>query len=137
MVELGMQGKAEEAQQQQSTVTGKCLLVVDDELSVRQALERVLQLEGYHVTAVATSEEVFNQLDKRAVDLVLLDINLAGESGLAVCQQIRAAQPHLTVIGITAIPDQATAAMIAGMNVLLEKPLDMTKLLDTIRHACG
>jgi len=109
--------------------------VVDDEPTVRESLERVLRLEGYLVTGVGTGADVLDQLQESHVDLVLLDINLAGESGLAVCQRIREVQPKLTVIGITARPDQSSDAAAAGVNTLMEKPLDMSKLLATIRLA--
>lgn len=131
-----MIGKPEETQADQSFGRGKRLLVVDDEPAVRDALERVLVLEGYHVTTVANGDEVFEHLDERRVDLILLDINLAGESGLTICQAIRKTQPALAVIGITARPDQSSVAAAAGVTQLLEKPLDMSKLLDTIRRAC-
>ncbi|MCG3148040.1 MAG: TorCAD operon transcriptional regulatory protein TorR [Verrucomicrobiae bacterium] len=109
-------------------------MVVDDEPTVREALERVLRLEGYEVAAVANSADAFAQLHRQPIDLVLLDINLGDENGLAICQRIHETQPDLAVVGITARPDQTNSAATAGVRALMEKPLDMPVLLGTLRN---
>ena len=73
------------------------ILVVDDEPHVREAVQRVLEREGYQVTTVADGETALDLISQQKPDVVLLDIIMPGISGREVCQKIRqsAANPHI------------------------------------------
>jgi DNA-binding response OmpR family regulator len=108
------------------------ILLVDDDASVREMLTRVLVGEGYLVWAAANGTAALEIAAATKVDLVLLDLNLPGKSGWDTFERLTAENPLLAVIIITARSNQLFTALGAGVGVLLEKPLDFPKLLQTI-----
>ncbi len=108
------------------------LLLVDDEPAVRSALERVLSLEGFEVVCASNCHEALESLYEWPISLTLLDINVANENGWDFCRRARSQFPELRVIAITAKPDQQAAALAAGADALMEKPLDLPHLLKVI-----
>jgi DNA-binding response OmpR family regulator len=109
------------------------VLVVDDEPAICDSLQRVLKMEGFDVRAFFNVTDALTQLQQERADLLLLDVNLAGESGWDLCRQARAEDPSLRVIIMTARPGQGPLAVAAGADKLMEKPLDVTQLLVTMR----
>jgi len=107
----------------------KRILVVDDDSSVREMLSRVLAGEGYGVLAAANGAEALEIAAAKKIDLVLLDLNMPGQSGWDTFERLTASQPLLAVIIITARPNQLFTALGAGVGALLEKPLDFPQLL--------
>ena len=65
------------------------ILVVDDERAVRDLLRRCLESDGYEVTEAAGGQEAMAAIQNGGIDLVRLDINLGGQSGLDVAQAVR------------------------------------------------
>jgi len=63
------------------------ILVVDDEVAVRELLRKVLEKTGHEVTAVPTGDQSLELLSKQPFDLVLLDVRLAQESGIALLRK--------------------------------------------------
>ena len=110
------------------------LLVVDDDSSHRAMLEAVLREEGYAVTSAAGGDEALAALEGGSFALVLLDIRMAGKSGLEVLEEIRRRQPGLPVVMMTAYASVETAveALKIGARDYLSKPLDTTELKLTI-----
>ena len=113
------------------TVSGH-ILIIDDELSLRQTLARVLQHAGFEVTTAATGEEGLGLLSGAHFDLVYMDIRMPGMPGLDVLQLIHANQPSLPVIMFTAQPDlnSAVEALRRGATDYLLKPLMPQALID-------
>ena len=111
---------------------GKTLLLVDDDPSVRQMVGRVLAGEGYVVLSAASGPEALGMAAANQIDLVLLDLNLPGQSGWDTFERLTSQNPFLAVIVITARPNQLFTALAAGVGALLEKPLDFPKLLKTV-----
>ena len=109
------------------------VLIVDDEPAICDSLQRVLELEGFSVESVFNAATALARLQEGKTDLLLLDINLAGENGWDVCRQARADKPSLRVIIMTARPGQGTLALANGVDELMEKPLDLPVLVDTMR----
>ena len=110
------------------------VLVVDDEPAICDSLQRVLELEGFRVESVFNAAAASARLQEGKIDLLLLDVNLAGESGWDLCRQARADDPALRVIIMTARPGQGTMAIASGADKLMEKPLDLPTLLETMRR---
>lgn len=108
------------------------LLVVDDDASVREMLARVLLGEGYSVQTAANGTEALDIAAAQPFDLVLLDLTMPGKNGWDTFARLRAENPLLAVIIITARPNQFFTAVGAGVGALLEKPLDFPKLLETV-----
>jgi DNA-binding response OmpR family regulator len=108
------------------------LLLVDDEPAVRSALGRMLRLEGFDVVCASNCREALENLYEWPIGLVLLDINVANENGWDLCRRARSQFPELRVVAITAKPDQEAAAAASGAHALMEKPLDLPRLLEVM-----
>lgn len=109
------------------------ILLVDDEPAIRQILTRLLTGEGYNVLPVTNGTEAVEFASRAEFDLVLLDLNMPGLDGWETFEQLTAKHPLLPIIVITARPNQRFTALAAGIGALMEKPLDLQKLLLTIR----
>lgn len=77
------------------------ILVVDDEAPVRDMFKDLLRKKGYQVQAVASGEEALEITAKEDFEAVLLDVKLAGISGLETLKEIKARKPAMIVIMIT------------------------------------
>jgi CheY-like chemotaxis protein len=108
------------------------VLLVDDDPGVRVSLSRALQSENYDVFAAASGTEALRRLNEGRIDLVLLDINLPVTSGWEVFEKITAVSPFLPIIIITARPDQYEFAAAAGASAIMEKPLSIPVLIESI-----
>ena len=113
------------------------VLVVDDNLDVRESLQTLLEMEGYVTDAAETGEEGVAKIGEQVHDLVLLDIGLPDRSGLEVLATIRDTAPDLPVIMITAqgTVDNAVRAMSSGATNFITKPWDNDKLLADVAAA--
>jgi DNA-binding response OmpR family regulator len=109
------------------------LLVVDDDSSVREMLTRVLVAEGYEVWAASNGTAALTIASTAHVDLVLLDLNMPGRSGWDTFERLTTDNPLLSVVIVTARPNQLFMAMGAGVAALVEKPIHFPKLLETVR----
>src|ERR1700687_4958196 len=78
------------------------ILVVDDELEIREGLELLLASEGYGVSSADTGESGLAKLEEHPFDLLLLDVSLPDRNGLDLLKEIRRRDPHLSVVLITA-----------------------------------
>jgi CheY-like chemotaxis protein len=112
----------------------KWILIVDDDSSVRLMLARVLSDEGYGVLTAAGGVDALDLAATMAVDLILLDLNMPGPDGWETLQKLvaKTLAPPPPVIIITARPNQQAAARAAGVEVVLEKPLDFPRLIETV-----
>src|SRR5438067_6084486 len=112
-----------------------CVLIIDDEAEIRESLQTLLEFEGYEVEAAANGTQGLAKLGDRPFDLVLLDLALPGRSGLDILPEIRAIDPQISVIMITAYGtvEDAVRAMQSGAANFLQKPWDNEKLLADIR----
>ncbi len=113
------------------------LLIVDDELSMREFLELMLEAEGYHVDIAKTGNQAIQMLEKDFYDLVLCDIRLGDISGIDVLKKAKAKSPDCVVIMISAYAtaENAVAAMNEGAYDYLPKPFDNDELKQTISKA--
>ncbi len=118
-------------------ITGGSVLIIDDEAAIRESLETLLEFEGYSVESAETGEEGLAKLAERPFDLALLDFALPDRNGLEILADIRARDPQLAVIMITAYGtlDNAVRAMQKGATNFIQKPWDNEKLLADVRAA--
>ncbi len=119
--------------QASETPPEKQILIIDDDVSIRHMLGRVLLGEGYAVVAAADGEAGLKVAESGEVDLVLLDLKMPGMSGQETLKRLKTKHPSLPVIIISAFSRQQFAGM-AGVSALLQKPLDFPTLLDTIKR---
>ena len=113
------------------------VLVVDDELGIRQSLADVLQDEGYRVESVESGESCLELLKKKKFDLLLLDIWLPALDGLQTLEKIQTLESPPIVIMISGhgTIETAVRATKLGAFDFIEKPLSIDKTLLTLRHA--
>src|SRR6202034_1719883 len=78
------------------------ILIIDDEVEIRESLETLLQLEGYTVASAATAREGLAQIGERSFDVILLDLALPDKNGMDVLAEIQVSNPQQPVIMITA-----------------------------------
>jgi CheY-like chemotaxis protein len=112
----------------------KNVLIVDDDASVRRALGKVLEEEGYAVTLAADGCEALKRFETGPVDLLLLDIGLPIRNGWDTFERITSQAPAFPIIIITGKANQHDMAVAAGVGALMEKPLDVPQLLKTIQE---
>jgi len=110
------------------------VLLVDDEPKICAALARALVSEGYNVIFAESGFEAIRKFRDGIFDIVLLDLRMPGMNGWETLAQLTFLRPLLPVIIMTALPDQQAAAEAAGVGALLEKPLDLPVLLETMRR---
>ncbi|HXG37508.1 MAG TPA: sigma-54 dependent transcriptional regulator [Bacteroidota bacterium] len=115
----------------------KTILVVDDEKSVRDSLKMILEYERYDVLFAENGEQALKAVQGSHLDVVLLDVKMAGMDGIEVLQRVREQKPELPVIMISGhgTIETAVEATKLGAFDFLPKPLDRDKLLVTIRNA--
>jgi two-component system response regulator GlrR len=117
--------------------SGSHILLVDDDTDLLRLLSMRLTAAGYRVTAVTSAEDALTKVAMERPQLVLSDVQLPGQDGLALFDALRARHPSLPVILLTAhgtIPD-AVQATSRGVFTYLTKPFDGKALLDTIAQA--
>jgi DNA-binding response OmpR family regulator len=110
----------------------KRVLLVDDDPAVRDSLGNVLVSEGYQVVPAENGEQALELANKVPVDLALLDLNMPVKNGWATFEELIGSRPLLPVIIITARANQVFTALSAGAGALMEKPMDIEALLNTM-----
>jgi two-component system, OmpR family, response regulator MprA len=111
------------------------ILVVDDEPSVRDALDRALRMDGYKVQLAADGRQALDQLAEQAPDAIVLDLLMPEIDGLEVCRRIRAAGDRIPVLMLTArdgVPDRVKG-LDAGADDYLVKPFALEELSARLR----
>jgi two-component system, NtrC family, nitrogen regulation response regulator GlnG len=111
--------------------------LVDDDASIRWVLERALRQGGMAPTAFDQADTALAALRRDRPDVLITDIRMPGRSGLELLTQIRASQPALPVIVMTAHSDldSAVAAYQGGAFEYLPKPFDIDQAVDLVRRA--
>ena len=111
------------------------ILVVEDESSIADLLERGLSAEGYAVSCAHDGEEGERRALSGDFDLILLDVLLPGRSGLEVLRAIRARRPELPVVMLTAKGevDDKVAGLDLGADDYVSKPFALDELLARVR----
>jgi FixJ family two-component response regulator len=113
------------------------IFVVDDDESVRRAVDRLLRSAGYQVRSFASAVGVVSELDRNNPACLIVDVRMPGFDGLELLDILRAAQIAVPVIFITGHGDLAMAvrAMKAGAVDFLAKPFDDNALLAAVAEA--
>ncbi|MCS7048726.1 MAG: response regulator [Verrucomicrobiae bacterium] len=115
------------------------ILLVDDNTELLTALTKVLEKEGYRVTALPTADravEYMNTTNQRP-DLIITDVSMPGMKGIEFLSIVKNVFPNIPVILITAFGewDQYMDALRRGAFAYLSKPIEKNELLTTVRRA--
>ncbi len=110
------------------------LLIVDDESSIRYAMERGLRIEGLKIITTETAQAGIDAVNYHRPDVVICDIRLPDMSGLDAFHKMREIDPHLPIIIITAhaTTDSAIEAMKRGAFDYILKPYDLNELKEAV-----
>jgi FixJ family two-component response regulator len=113
--------------------------IVDDDLSVRRALRRLVASAGFSVETFASGRELLDSESLGRSHCIVLDIHLGGLSGLDVQERLKTMGVQAPVIFITAHDDEATHGRVrrSGAVAYLRKPFEDHALLDAIERALG
>lgn len=109
----------------------KKILVVDDDVRLRELLQRYLTEQGFSVKVVADAKEMDTALANDDVDLLVLDLMLPGEDGLSICRRIRGTGSMMPIIMLTARGDEVDRiiGLEMGADDYLPKPFNPRELL--------
>lgn len=112
----------------------KRILVVDDESSIRESLSKILRAENYEVVLAEDGQAAIERHGAQRVDALILDLNMPVKDGWATLEWLAQINPLLPVVVITGCSNQGSLAQKAGADVLMEKPLNVPLLLQTLRE---
>ncbi|MGP0076654.1 MAG: response regulator transcription factor [Bryobacteraceae bacterium] len=111
------------------------ILVVDDDASVRHALNSVLRILGFSTSEASGGEEALRLARTIHYDVVLLDINLPGMDGFETCRQLRRLFPNIAILMLTVRDNEEDKvnALEAGADDYVSKPFHIRELTARIR----
>ena len=116
------------------------ILVVDDEPNIREMLKEALELSGYRVFTVSTSDETFSILKEKKIQVMFFDLNLGTKStlnGMNLCREIRKKYPVACIYAITGYVSTFSLAECreAGFDDYFTKPIDLELLFRTAEES--
>ena len=113
------------------------VFVVDDDISVRESLQLLIQCEGWHPETFASAQEFLDRPRSLVPSCLVLDVSLPGLNGLDLQKRVAGERPDMPIIFITGYGDVPTTvrAMKAGAVEFLTKPFSDDALLNAIRLA--
>lgn len=115
----------------------KRVLVIDDERPIRNTLKEILEYENFKVDDAADGNEALSLIAKNKYDLILSDIKMPKMDGLELLEKIQSQQPDVPIVMISGHGniDTAVEALKKGAYDYIAKPIDMNRLLVTVRNA--
>jgi two-component system response regulator PilR (NtrC family) len=113
------------------------ILIVDDEISMREFLAILLEREGFLVDQAESAEAALSLLDANSYDLVISDVKMPGMDGLALLEKIKEVSADTAVLMMTAFStaEQAVAAMKRGAYDYIAKPFNVEEIKILVRNA--
>ena len=114
------------------------VVVVEDHHLLRDSVVEMLAAAGHQVQGVESAEALVDEVVLSRIDVAVVDINLPGESGLQLIRRLRAAQPNLGIIAMTALSaiHSRVAGYESGADMYLVKPVDPRELAAAVSR-CG
>jgi excisionase family DNA binding protein len=115
------------------------VLVVDDELPVRELLNKTLTMSNYDVDTAADGSAALERLRDSEYDLLITDLKMPGLDGLSVIREVRRERPEIPVIIITSYSTEANAieAINLGVAGYITKPFRLPRILAAAARALG
>ena len=110
------------------------ILIVDDELIMRESLAGWLERDGHSVQTASSGEEALESLKETRFDILLVDIKMEGISGLDVLHAVKENDPDVAVVMITALgqKEKVLQSIQAGARDFVVKPFDQERVQATI-----
>lgn len=110
------------------------ILIVDDEVGMRETLSDILEDMGYHVAIAADGYEAIQKVKENYFDIILMDVKMPGINGVDTFKEIKKLRPETAVVMMTAyaVDDRISEAIRDGAYGVLYKPLDMRKMMELV-----
>jgi two-component system, chemotaxis family, chemotaxis protein CheY len=112
------------------------VLVVDDEIAIREVIADALQLEGYPVATAANGLEALHVVERERPSVVLLDMRMPLLDGWGFARELRSRGIQLPIVVLTAAQNARRWAEEIGAATFLAKPFDLNDLLDVVEGFC-
>ncbi len=111
------------------------ILIVDDEVNVRQLLSNILKNNGYNTFVAESGEAALSILDMENIDVVISDLKMPGISGITLLEEVKRINPDISFIIITAFATTQTAidALRNGASDYIRKPFDINEILHSVK----
>ncbi len=111
------------------------VLIVDDEINVRQLLSKILSKNGYNTFIAESGEAALPILEMENIDIVISDLKMPGISGITLLEQVKSINPDISFIIITAFATTQTAidALRNGASDYITKPFDIDEILNSVK----
>jgi CheY-like chemotaxis protein len=122
------------------------ILVIDDEVSVRNAIRLILENRGHHVVAAEGGQRGVAAIEAYAFDAVIVDIFMPGMDGFQTIRILRQTAPKIAIIAISGyafrqaswpVPDFLKMACDLGATYCLRKPFESWEIVKAIETSCG
>ncbi|MDE2590693.1 MAG: response regulator [Patescibacteria group bacterium] len=113
---------------------GKRILIIDDDKDILEALQDLLEMEGYTVRLSPRGDNVIEEIASFRPGVILLDLLLSGKDGATICREIKRTEhiKHIPVLIMSAHPYAQKAIEGSGASEFLRKPFDVEQLLDLL-----
>lgn len=115
----------------------KKVLIVDDELAIRELLAKTVKISGYQPVTAGSGEEALELLRHEEIQLIFIDLKLPGINGMELCRRIRRDMPKARLFAMTGFRDEfeQLECLKAGFNDYFFKPLDLRLILQVTAKA--
>ena len=119
-----------------ASMTSATILIVDDEPQIRRVMRTTLASQGYTVVEARSGDEALDEIRHERPDLILLDVNMPGRSGLETCREIRATSDvPIIMLTVRNTERDKVQALDAGADDYVVKPFGVEELMARIRAA--
>jgi CheY-like chemotaxis protein len=111
------------------------VLVVDDEVGMRDTMVAILEHHGYRVWSAPDGESAFSAVHERAFDVLVMDIQMPGRDGVSVAQELGMPPPRVILMTAYAMEGRLRAAADAYVFAVLSKPFELGRMLSLVSQA--
>jgi CheY-like chemotaxis protein len=118
-------------------MSGASVLVVDNEVGMRETVADILTGVGYAVTTAANGDDALAELRAGTFSVVLMDVRMPGRDGISVLREIGGPPPPVVLMTAYAGDEHLRAASEAGSFAVLHKPVPARRLLDLVAQAAA
>lgn len=112
------------------------ILVIDDDSGIGEMLKILLELNGFSVSVTEKPDEAEAFIEKKDIDLILLDKLISGVNGIEVCARLKNNETtaNIPILMMSALHEAGEKCKSAGANDFIAKPFDMDELLGKIQN---
>ncbi len=114
-----------------------CVLVVDDELGMRETLVEILSQTGYCAHSAVDGDDALAAIQQENYDVVVMDIRMPGRDGLSVLREVGNPPPRVIIMTAYANAEQVRAAKEANAFAVVGKPFKVRQLLGLVAEAAA